>query len=134
LRRGEIVFHSLGQQLHQRTTAPSAWGSIALRPASLLTYGKTLVGREVVPPSFGQILRLSWADRRQLLRLHAEAVRIAETRLDHISNAEVARALQQDLIWALMACLTTGKPRGRSAATRRRPDQGELPGGAYGEC
>ncbi len=119
LQRGDIVFHSLGQQLHQRTIAATAWGSIALTPASLLTYGKTLAGREVVPPSFGRILRPSLADRRQLLRLHAEAVRIAETQLGHIGNVEVARALQQDLIWALMACLTTGKPRGGSAVMRR---------------
>jgi AraC-like DNA-binding protein len=116
---GDIVFHSLGQQLHQRTIGDTAWGSIALTPGSLLAYSKTLAGREVVPPPSGQILRPSAADRRQLLRLHGEAVRIAETQLGHIGNVEVARALQQDLIWALMACLTTGRPRDGSAVTRR---------------
>jgi hypothetical protein len=110
LQMGDIVVHSLGQQMHQRTIGDTAWGSIALTPASLLAYGKTLVGHEVVPPPSCRILRPSVADRRQLLRLHGEAVRIAETQLGHIGNVEVARALQQDLIWALMACLTTGKP------------------------
>jgi AraC-like DNA-binding protein len=119
LQIGDIVFHSLGQQLHQRTIGATAWGSIALTPGSLLAYSKTLLGRGVVPPPFGRILRPSAADRRQLLRLHGEAVRIAETQLGHIGNVEVARALQQDLIWALMACLTTGKPRDGSAARRR---------------
>ncbi len=31
----------------------------------------------------------------------------------------MARALEQDLIWALVSCLTTAEPRGYSAATCR---------------
>jgi AraC-like DNA-binding protein len=119
LQKGDIVFHSVGQQLHQRTIAATAWGSIALTPASLLTYSRTFLGHGVVPPPVGRILRPCPTDRRQLLRLHAQAVRIAETQLGHIGNVQVARALQEDLIWALMACLATGKPRGGSAVVRR---------------
>jgi AraC-like DNA-binding protein len=119
LQLGDIVFHSVGQQLHQRTIGDTAWASIALTPGSLLANSKTLLGRELAPSSSGQILRPSPADRRQLLKLHAEAVRITETQLGHIGKVEVARALQQDLIWALMACLTTGKPRDGSAVMRR---------------
>lgn len=119
LRTGDIIFHSRGERLHQRTTGATDWGSIALTPAALRTYGRTLAGRDVVPPACCQILRPLAADWRRLLRLHAEAIRIAETKLSHLGHPEVARALEQDLIWALVTCLTTAEPRGYSAVARR---------------
>ena len=118
LQMGDIIFQALGERLHQRTSAATVWGSIALTPAALWAYGRTLAGRDIVPPSSGEILHPPPADRRQLLRLHAEAVRIAETKLNHIGHSEVVRAVDQDLIWALLACLTTGEPR-RDSAVRR---------------
>ena len=115
LQMGDIIFQGLGERLHQRTATGTMWGSIALTPAALRAYGKTLAGRDIMPPSSGEILCPPPADWRQLLRLHAEAVRIAETKLNHIGHSEVARAVDQDLIWALLACLTTGEPREDSA-------------------
>ena len=73
-----------------------------------------------MPALFGQILRPHPVEWRRLLRLHAEAMRIAETRLSHVGHPEVARALEQDLIWALVSCLTTAEPRDYSAARCRR--------------
>ena len=81
---------------------------------------KILAGRDLASTLFGQILRPLPGEWRRLLRLHAEAMRIAETRLSHIGHPEVARALEQDLIYALVSCLTTAEPRGYSAATCRR--------------
>ncbi|MGA9866693.1 MAG: hypothetical protein WBQ75_09665 [Acetobacteraceae bacterium] len=49
-----------------------------------------------------------------LLRLHAQACRIAETALSHTGHPEVARALEQDVTWALINCLTNGEPVVRS--------------------
>jgi AraC-like DNA-binding protein len=72
-----------------------------------------------VPPPFGRILRPLSADRRQLFRLHADAVRLAETSLSRIEHPEVARAVEQDLIWALVNCLTNAEPRAESPVMRR---------------
>lgn len=119
VRMGDMIFHGLGERFHQRTVNPTAWGSIALPPAWLRAYGRTLAARDVVSPPFSQVLRLVPADRRRLLRLHAEAVRIAQIRLSHIEHPEVARAIEQDLIWALVACLTSAEPRSESPAIRR---------------
>jgi AraC-like DNA-binding protein len=110
LQVGDIVFHSQGERFHQRTNAAAAWSFIALRLSSLRAYGKILLGQEIVPPPFGRILHPCPGKRRQLLRLHREAVRIAETQLIRIGNPEVARAVEQDLIWALTTCLTVGSP------------------------
>jgi hypothetical protein len=46
-------------------------------------------------------------------------MRIAKTQLSQIGHKEVARAVEQDLIWSLVACLTTAEVCGCSAATLR---------------
>jgi AraC-like DNA-binding protein len=119
LELGDIVIHSPGQRLHQRTTAATAWGLIALTPASLQAYGRTFTELNIALPPSGQILRSRPSDVRCLLRLHAEAIRIAETKLSHVAHAEVARALQQEMIWALAGCLADAEHRSISSATRR---------------
>jgi AraC-like DNA-binding protein len=119
LRPGDIIFHGLAEHFHQRTIDCSTWGSIALPPTWLRAYSRTLAEQDVVPPAFGQILRPAAADRRQLLRLHADAMRLAETKLSRIEHPEVARAVEQDLIWALITCLTNAIPRAASPITRR---------------
>jgi AraC-like DNA-binding protein len=120
LQFGDIMFHSLGEHLHQRTTAASNWGTISLNPASLMTFGRTIAGQDLAPTSVGRILRPSPADRQRLLRLHAQAGRIAETNLALVGNKEVVRALEQDMIWALVTCLTTGKVQADLAFRRRQ--------------
>jgi len=119
LQFGEIMFHGRSEHRHQRTTAATRWGSISLTPASLLTFGETIAGRRLVPPRFGRLLRPLPADQQRLLRLHAQAGRIAETNLDRIGHKEVIRALEQDLILALVTCLTIGEV-GKDQAIRRR--------------
>jgi len=75
LRFGDIMFHSRGERLHQRTAAASRWGSISLTPASLMAFGRTITGQSLVPPPASRILHPPAADRRQLLRMHGLACR-----------------------------------------------------------
>jgi AraC-like DNA-binding protein len=120
LQFGDIMFHSRGERFHQRTIAASRWGSISLPPAALMTFSRTIAGRDLVPPAAGQVLRPPPADRLQLLRLHAQAGRIAETNLNQIGHPEVARALEQDLGLALIRCLETSAPPNVSAGMRHQ--------------
>jgi AraC-like DNA-binding protein len=115
---GDIILHSRGERGHQRTTGPSRWGAISLTPASLATFGRTIAGRDLVSPPGNMILRPIRADRQLLLRLHTQAARLAEKNLDRIGKPEVVRALEQDLIWALVTCLTRGTPQAQQAARR----------------
>jgi AraC-like DNA-binding protein len=119
LRWGDLILHSQGERFHQRTTLTAEWGALALTPESLHSYGTTLVGRSIAPPLFSQLLRPLPTDQRRLLRVYREALRIAETRLKHIEHPEVTRALEQDLIWALIMCLSAAKPHSIPLATRR---------------
>jgi AraC-like DNA-binding protein len=106
LRFGDIVFHSRGERMHQRTGGESQWGLISLPPEQLAACGKALTGSKIIAPSIGRVLRPPRTASARLLRLHSRACRLAETRKKLIANPEVARALEQELLHALVNCLT----------------------------
>lgn len=108
LRFGDLMFHGRGEHRHQRTTTACEWASIATTPAALTNFGRTLFGRKLAAPEVGQIVRPRRADGRRLERAHARVCHVVEKNLDSISNREVVRALEQDLIWALTTCLANG--------------------------
>ena len=108
LRRGEFVLHAPGQLFYQRVPSDGRWGSISITPRSLGHYAEILTGAPMEPPAFAALFRPPAGDRERLLRLHAQACRITETRLTNIGHPEVSRALEQDLIWSLVTCLGSG--------------------------
>lgn len=118
----EVMLHSRGERLHQRTIAPSCWGLISLPPAALASFGKTLTGCALVAPERGKILRPSARDRKRLLRIHAEAAHLAETKPRTLSHPEVVRAMEQELVAVLITCLTNSEERVESATMRRAAD------------
>lgn len=120
LRSGDIMFHSRGERLHQRTRGPCFWSLITLAPRYLEDYGRALSGRELVPPPAGRILRPAPRDAARLQRLHSEACRLAETRPKTLAHPEVARGLEQELIHALVTCLTTADVHQDAAANSNR--------------
>jgi AraC-like DNA-binding protein len=119
LQCGDIIFHSRGERLHQRTTGPCCWNLIALTPEDLEDYGRTLFVQKLVAPDAGTVLRPPRSQSAGLRRLHASACHLAETRARTLSHRETARSLEQDLILALVACLTTATAYDHGAAKRR---------------
>ncbi len=119
LEPGEIMLHSRGERLHQRTIGVSCWGLISLPPASLATFGKVLTGSALAPPVSGQILRPTARDRRHLLRVLTEAAHLAGTRPHILGHPQVVRAMEQELADVLVACLTDCKVRIETGAMRR---------------
>lgn len=109
VRSGDLYFHERGERLFQRTASPMHWGFISLTPRGLARFTRSTLGRVLVPPKFGHILRPPAGARLELLRRHAEIARIARTNLDRISHPEVARALEQGLADALINCLATAR-------------------------
>lgn len=110
LRRGDIVFHGLGEYGHQRTAGSSERGLIALRPEHLAFWSRTLTEAEVVPSTFARIVRPSRAAASRLLYLHASACRLVEKSPEIITHPEVARAIEQELIHALITRLSPDAP------------------------
>jgi AraC-like DNA-binding protein len=120
LQFGELMFHSRGEHLHQRTTGGACWGAISLSPEPLARFAHALADCNLVTPDVSQVMRPKPADRQRLLRLHAEAARIAERDLRHIAHREVAHALDQELMLALVRGLTGGSALTAGETIRRR--------------
>jgi AraC-like DNA-binding protein len=108
LRFGDLVFHSRGERGHQRTNGESRWGLISLSHEGLAACTKALTGTKIVSPLESRVLRPPRDAARRLLRLHSKVCRLVETRIELIANPEVARALEQELLQALVDCLATG--------------------------
>ena len=119
LRLGEIVLHGRGERLHQSTPGSFVWNVIALDPVQLEQYGRALSGKPFTLPSEGKILRPSPRDVARLRRLHAQICRLAETKPKLLAHTEVARAIEQDLIQTLVACLTGASMRTGNPTKRR---------------
>jgi AraC-like DNA-binding protein len=115
---GDIVFHSRGERQHQWTRGPSCWALMALDPTQLETYGRALSRKPLSPPPQGQVLRASPRNAARLRRLHAQACRLAETKPKILAHPEVARAIEQGLIQALVTCLTAAKVQEGGTAKR----------------
>jgi AraC-like DNA-binding protein len=118
LQFGDVVFHSRGERMHQRTNGESQWGVISLPPEQLAACSKALTGLKITSPPAGRVLRPSRSAAVRLLRLHSKTCRLAETRQELIANPEVARALEQELLHALVNCLTADDATG-NLKTRR---------------
>lgn len=122
LKFGDVVFHGCGERTHQRTNAESQWGVISLPPEQLAACGQALTGSEITPPLAGHVLRSSRSGGTRLLRLHSRACRLAETRHQLIANPEVARALEQELLYALVSCLAADNADSNLKTSRHHAD------------
>ncbi|HEY1432368.1 MAG TPA: AraC family transcriptional regulator [Stellaceae bacterium] len=116
---GDIMVLSRGERQHQRTRGRSAWSLMSLAPSHLEEHGRALFGKDFAPPPPGRVLRPSARDAKRLRRLHAQACRLAETRPNMLAHAEVARAVEQGLMHALVTCLTAADALADLAAKRR---------------
>jgi AraC-like DNA-binding protein len=105
LQPDQIIFHTRGERFHQRTTGPCGWSLLGLTPEHLERYGRALSGQALSVPAKTRLLRPTVRDGARLRRLHAQACRLAETRPKVLAHPEVARAIEQGLILALVACL-----------------------------
>jgi AraC-like DNA-binding protein len=122
LQFGDVVLHRRGERMHQRTNGESQWGLISLPPEQLAACGKALTGLKIASPPAGRVLRPSRTAAVRLLRLHSRACRLAETRHKLIANSEVARALEQELLHALVNCLTADDANGNLRTRRHHAD------------
>jgi len=116
---GEIVLHGYGDHIYQRTSGAGRWGLISLTPKELADLSQALMHAVLPPPPAAKILRPPARIVADLLRLHAQACRLAETKPDMIVHREVTRALEHDLLHALVNCLSAEEAY-READARQR--------------
>jgi AraC-like DNA-binding protein len=118
IRTGEMITFGRGQRLHARTLGASRWGAIQVPDQQLARYGRALSGAGfVVPPAARW--RPPPAAARQSRHLHRAAIRMAEGRAGVLTDAQAAHGLEQQLLHALIECLSTGLTDNETLAARR---------------
>jgi AraC-like DNA-binding protein len=118
MRNGMLLFHARRDQFHQRSSGTSRWGLIALARDDLAAHARTLLGAEPTWPQTTKFLRPPSSLFADIRRLHTQACGLARTRPDMLAHREVARALEQDLLHALVNALAG--PEACDGATRRQ--------------
>jgi AraC-like DNA-binding protein len=119
LQVGDIIFHARGEPMHQCSMGASDWAYLSIASNYHAKYSKALTGLDfVVLPAAG-VVRPPPPAAAHLRRLHAKACRLAETEPDIIVHREAARALEQELLYALVDCLAVDVAPDRAATKRR---------------
>ena len=119
LTQGEILVFGLGSVGHQRTAAGVQWGSMSLTLEDLAAAGQAIIGREVTAPSDTHCIRPPPQLMSRLLSLHEAAGHPAKTTPDILAHPEVARAMEQALMHAMVSCLSGGETAETSSAHHR---------------
>ena len=119
VRNGMLLFHARRDQFHQRSAGTIRWGLIAVARNDLAGHARALLGAEPAWPQATRLLRPSSSLFADIRRLHTKACGLARTRPDMLAHREVARALEHDLLHALVNALA-GPEAGDDAARRRR--------------
>jgi AraC-like DNA-binding protein len=122
MRAGEIMTFGPGQRAHARTDGPSHSGSIWLPAQDLAGYGRALIGAKFSVPAAARSWRSLSAAGRELRQLHRAGTRMAESRPETLVGAEAAHGLEQQLIHALIECLSARPAQETVAATLRHQD------------
>jgi AraC-like DNA-binding protein len=105
LQNGDLVLHGRHERTHQRSNGGCHWGVISLSSERLASCSKALTGRPVASPPAGKILRPARGDVSRFQYLFAQACLLAESKHKLIERPEVARALEQEMLHAIVNCL-----------------------------
>jgi AraC-like DNA-binding protein len=119
LKLGDIVLHSRGERAHQWTKGMSHWALLSLPLGQLPHYCKVLAELNLIEGPVGRVLRPPPGSAAQLRRLHSRACHLAETKPEIFIHREAARAVEQELVHALVECLATGDA-GKHLVIRKR--------------
>jgi AraC-like DNA-binding protein len=105
LRNGNIVLHSRGERLHQRSNGMCQWGMMSFSAKHLASCGEALIGQPIASPHVSRVLRPRRAEALEFQRLFRHACHLADIRKNLIRRPEVARAMEQEMLHAVVHCL-----------------------------
>ncbi|MBV9116937.1 MAG: hypothetical protein JOY63_06190, partial [Acetobacteraceae bacterium] len=86
---------------------------MSLTTEDLATAGQALVGYDMAPLAVAHRIRPAPHRMARLRHWHAAAGHMAATLPDILAHPEVARAMEDELVRAMVACLTEGGAKGQ---------------------
>jgi AraC-like DNA-binding protein len=81
---------------------------MSLKPEDLAAASEAIIGRPLTPPSFPRWTSPPASVVSRLLQLHEAAGHLARTAPDILAKPEVARAIEEALVEAMVLCMTEG--------------------------
>ena len=102
---GQIARVGLDWEWYLRSSAPCQWGTMSLTPEDLAAVSEAIIGLELVPATFARSLMPPARRLSRLRKLHEAAGHLAKTAPDILLKPEVARAIEQALVEAMVFCL-----------------------------
>jgi AraC-like DNA-binding protein len=116
---GDIVSFGRSTSHFQRTFGPISWAGISLAPGDLEKAAATIAGWDLGDPSTSLWMKPSAENANRLRLLHREANRMASSRKAVLDHPEVVRSLEQALIAAMVACMTSQAGNSRGSGWKR---------------
>ena len=104
----QIAMFGLDWPYYLRSSAACGWGTMSLTPEDLAAASEAIIGRPLTPPSFPRWTSPPAPVASRLLQLHEAAGHLAKTAPDILAKPEVARAIEEALVEAMILCLTEG--------------------------
>jgi AraC-like DNA-binding protein len=98
-----------GSPGHFRSSAACRWGVMSLTYKDFVAAGQAIIDRDLTSPFFAQRIRPPPALFARLSNLHEAVGNLAKTAPDILANPEVARALEQGLVHAMVLCMSGGE-------------------------
>ena len=104
---GDIFAFRAGSEAYNRLAVGCRWGSIFLTHEDIAAAGEAIVARELTAPPVTHRIKPPRAALNRLLNLHEAAGHLAKTAPDILVKPEVARAMDQAVVEAMVGCLAS---------------------------
>jgi len=117
--RGDIALFAPASLVHHRAGKKCSWGFLSLRVRDMADWSSVILGRRIRLPKSSKIIRPHGQDAARLLHLQAKAADLAKQNPAAIQHPEVARSMEQELLVALLNCVSAA-PAPSDNGTRRR--------------
>jgi AraC-like DNA-binding protein len=107
----DLVIYRQGATNHVWLEGINSVASMSLTPKDLAEAGAAIVGHELVAPRETRIVRPAPALMARLRTLHKAACRLAKDTPEALTHPATAKALEQELVRAMVACLEDPPPK-----------------------
>ena len=115
---GDVVLHRRGEHFHQRTGGACQWVLLSLPHEQLASCSKALMRPPITSPLASRIFRPPHPAALRFRDLLRQACQLADLKQELIERPGAAKALEQELIHAMIHCLA-GDEAEEHPATRR---------------
>jgi AraC-like DNA-binding protein len=105
----QIAIFGLDWPYYLRSSAACKWGTMSLTPEDLAAASEIVIGRSMAPTAFPRWISPAAPVASRLLQLHEAAGHLAKTAPDILAKPEVAGAIEEALLEAMILSLTEGR-------------------------